>query len=1074
MDKSTLLHSIETLEGQRSLLGDGAVDTAIKALQSQLQELTKAEKLEEQPGERKLITVMFADLSGFTAMSAAMDPEDVRNLVNSTFEKLAQVILKYGGFIEKYIGDEIMAMFGAPLSYEDHAERSLHAALEMMEVLEEFNQARGTVLGLHIGINTGKVVTGMIGGGVQQQYGVTGDTVNLAARLKHASTTGEIFVSHNTYQQTNKIFEFAEIPAIPMKGINRPVQLFQLTGKKSIPEPKYSVGAGYPLVGRNTELNLLKTTVENTIQGNSELVSIIGEAGIGKSRLISEFESKTQERIRWVEGRSLSYKQSNSFLAPTEIMARLLQFHPSDNEQERKQKLVGEIQQLFAEQGSEIIPFLTRFLRLPLSSEENDRTQYLPPHILTDKTFQAYAHFLSQKAKQTPLLIAWEDLHWADSQTIKLLDFLLSQGSDAAVMHLLIFRPYITSDIWKLHVEAASGIENYRTINLSALNKDTCLTLMQNMTDIQDIHAEVQSQIINRSQGNPLFVEELTRSFLEYKAARSTSSDLSEWALNLPTTLQGVIEARIDLLEPKAKTILQISSVLGRIFQFDVLTDLLAQLDIKGDFDNLLEELQKKEFVRLRQTPGTEREYIFKHVLTNEVAYNTLLKARRIELHRAAAETFNSYNQEEHLATIAYHYERTDRHQMAIDFLIQAADFAFEKHANEDVIDLLQRAIQKIVNQPEQNFNLIAEVHEKLGDAYELNGQPKFAIDKFEISAKHVSPSDFTQSARVSRKLGISHQADHNLEAAEKAYRQAENLLTQAKERDNDWWFEWNEHRLDLLFLLYWKNNIQAMITMLEEMQPDVESSCTPGQIVRYYQDYLMYYLRKENYTLSDEAMEVAKKMKAFCVDIDDSRIVSLTKFLWAFALLWHNESEQSIPAFKEAIETAKNMGDMLNMMRSINYLAMAYRRTHDVANTLKYTNQTYQMAKKMDLPEYLAFSYANLSWASWKKDEFDEGIEYGMLAADNAQRMVEISGWSYYPFWWVPGWPMVALYTANGEGQAALAELERIISNGQKPIEDDLRKLIEKAINSNKDCQDQLLPNLRQVLERAIYYTYI
>lgn len=290
MDKEALLQAIETLENQRTFIGDTAVNTAIAALQSQLKELGEDEFSIDHEGERKLITIMFADLSGFTAISQEMDPEALYHLMNMTFERLAQVIIKYGGFIAKYIGDEIMAIFGAPISYEDHAERALRASLEMMNVLEEFNQNHQSDLGLHIGINTGLVVTGMVGDRSQKQYDVTGEAVNLAARLKQLSTQGEVYVGQETYRLTQRLFTFVKLPLKKLKGLSEVQQIFHLLNIKAAPKQRWKSSVFSPLVGREVEMSILFEAHDSLKNGKGGIVSVVGEAGIGKSRLISEFE----------------------------------------------------------------------------------------------------------------------------------------------------------------------------------------------------------------------------------------------------------------------------------------------------------------------------------------------------------------------------------------------------------------------------------------------------------------------------------------------------------------------------------------------------------------------------------------------------------------------------------------------------------------------------------------------------------------------------------------------------------------------------------------------------------------
>src|SRR5205823_121139 len=306
--------SIAALEAQRAMLGDAVVDPAIAALRQQISQTTAAIEKEAPEDERKLVTIVFADISGFTALSEKKDPEEVRELMNACFQSLVPIVQKYQGMIDKFIGDEIMALFGAPIAHEDDPERALRAALEMMEAIAAVNRQHGTGLGIHIGINSGPVIAGQIGSENRRDYSVMGDAVNLAARLEDASSRGEIFVGPSTYQQTAHAFDFEKIPPLSLKGKEQPVQVHRLIRAKTTAKSRRGIeGWRTQLVGRDSELQRIEAALRELERGRGGICAVLGEAGVGKSRLVSEARAPATQKFQWAEGRALSYTAGMSY-----------------------------------------------------------------------------------------------------------------------------------------------------------------------------------------------------------------------------------------------------------------------------------------------------------------------------------------------------------------------------------------------------------------------------------------------------------------------------------------------------------------------------------------------------------------------------------------------------------------------------------------------------------------------------------------------------------------------------------------------------------------------------------------
>lgn len=584
------------LESQRATLGDAAVETSLAALRRQLAELEQQEvKSLALRGERKQVTVMFADISGFTAMSEKLDPEEVRSLINACFERLGAVIDHYEGHIDKFIGDEIMALFGAPVAHENDPERALRAALDMMTALDEFNQEHAAQipkpLALHFGINSGLVIAGGIGTSQRQDYSVMGDTVNLAARLEGLSEAGEILVGEDTYRLTVPLFEFETLKPVKVKGKQKPVQVYRLLRAKKLMHGQLRGVAGLsaPLVGREAEMALLTETLHNLLAGKGGLVSVIGEAGIGKSRLIQELYHLCQEhlqagQVNWVEGRALSHGENASYLVTRDVLCNLLGIDLEAPPPEVGQRLQTEVNNLFPGQSTTVYPYLAYLLEVPLAEAVARRLKYLEGEALHQRIFNATHTYLSTKAKQQPLILVWEDLHWADPSSLALLETLLPLTQHCPLLLLLVYRPLSERRIWDFHQRASQRAnKDHNCIELAPLSYDESYQLLDHLMGHCDMTEKTRHSILNKAEGNPFFIEEVIRSMID-SGLIIRSEDDQRWIvtkgiedLEIPDTLQGVIMARIDRLDLATKRILQVASVIGRNFSYRVLDQVLGK-----------------------------------------------------------------------------------------------------------------------------------------------------------------------------------------------------------------------------------------------------------------------------------------------------------------------------------------------------------------------------------------------------------------------------------------------------------------------------------------------------------------
>ncbi len=604
--------TITGLEAQRALLGDALVDNATGPLKKQLDELKKAAAPASAPtsgpsfeGERKAVTIMFADISGFTAMSEKMDPEQVRSLMNACFETLVPAIKDYDGTVNKFIGDEIMALFGAPQAHENDPERALRAALDMMQELDKFNAKHGTDLGLHFGINTGTVIAGSIGSSTQQQYDVMGDAVNLAARLEDASDRGQIFVGPDTYKQTAPIFEFETLEPIRLKGKAEPVAIFQLKSVKAMPgSVRGLAGLTSRMVGRDTELNALLGLTTNIQTDPNRVAVIIGEPGLGKSRLMAEWKASSTptptpppsrssamgegrgDGVRWYEGRCVSYGQGLAYHLLLDLLHALIGVPAAAAEAETHASLRALTEDLFGtgEALLDVYPYLGHLLSLELEGEALERVKMLDPQALQAQYLASLRKLLRALAERQPTGLVFDDIHWADPSSTELLIKLMPLTHDVPLLFCFVTRPDQEAPGWRLVTTARESLgDKLVEFTLNPLNEHDSRQLVSNLLEVEALPENIRAIILQKAEGNPFFVEEVIRMLID-RGAILPREEGRGWVagkeianVEIPDNLQGLLLARIDRLPDDVKRTLRVASVIGRQFAVKVLEQVLVR-----------------------------------------------------------------------------------------------------------------------------------------------------------------------------------------------------------------------------------------------------------------------------------------------------------------------------------------------------------------------------------------------------------------------------------------------------------------------------------------------------------------
>lgn len=671
-------------------------------------------------GERKQVTVMFADLSGFTALSERLDAEEVALLTSEALKELAEAVYQYEGYIDKFVGDALMVVFGAPLSHEDDPERALRTALAMRERLEIFNRRwQGRLdepLRLHIGINTGQVIAGNVGTDMRLSYTVMGDTVNTASRLEGAAQPGQTLVSRQTYRLTQEAFTFQALDPIQVKGKREPIVSYELQRARLMPGKARGLkGLTAQMIGREAEMARLQEVVEALEQGQGRLVMISGEAGLGKSRLISEWQQWADQRVRWLEGRGFAHTTDLAFGPFLDLFRRYSGIKDEDTEAEARQRFQTAVATIFPN-NAEAAAIFGSMLAMRLAPAESDLINQMPADLYRRRLFELIKELFVKLATVKPVVLVLEDVHWADATSLELVEYLLPLVKQLPLALVRVSRSHTDPIAPKLTPPEIEGYAPFLVrIPLAPLSDDSSSTMISQLLATPNMPEQVNELIVGKAEGNPFFVEEVIRALVDRGALIRTENG-EGWqpthlleSVNVPDTLQGVLMSRLDRLPDETKVVVQQASVIGRIFLYRVLQGLSDQM---LGIDTDLSHLEREELIRERSRQP-EVEYIFKHALTQEVAYQSLLGPRRIILHRRVGEVLERIFAErlaEFQTIIARHFLLGKVWDKAATYLTQSGEAAARQYAYAEARTSYRDALLALDHLPANPANNAARI----------------------------------------------------------------------------------------------------------------------------------------------------------------------------------------------------------------------------------------------------------------------------------------------------------------------------------------------------------------------------
>ena len=686
--------------------------------------LASRHKLE---GERKQVTVLFADIRGSTTLVEGLDPEEAQKLIDPVLQIMMDAVHKYEGTVNQVAGDGIMALFGAPLAHEDHALRACYAALALQEEMRRYRQTLGqseeSGLQIGVGMNSGEVVLRSIDIDINIEYTAIGHTTHLAARMQELAGPGIVLMSSTTLRQVEGFVQVESLGPVQAKGISQPFEAYSLIGTTSA-RTRFQAGVRRgltPLVGRNAEIDIFNKLVEQTAARHGHILAMVGEPGMGKSRLVHEF-TRHQLPAGWLvlEGASVSYGKATPYFPLIEMLRRYFQITAENGPEEIQERVVNHVLELSNMLKDTIPPILSLLGAFPeesysaASGEHNWLAQHqdllemvnrfgaMDPQQRRRRTLDAAKRVLIRESQRQPLLIVFEDLHWIDGETQVFLDGFIESLPMSRILLLVDYRPEYSHG-W-------SDRSFYSHLRVDPLNPTNAEELLQHLLGRNKDLLPLKQLLAERTVGNPFFAEESVRSLVEEgvllgeKGAYRPGLRIDE--IRLPSTVQSVVADRIDRLSQEEKRVLQTSAVIGVIVPYALLQ---AAAEADGeDLQRHLSRLQTAEFL-YESNLFPELEYSFRHAITCEVAYGELIHDRRTYLHRRVVQALESKNQplsHDHVEKLAHHAFCGEIWDKAVNYLKEAGDTALSRSSFRNAVLHFERALEALRHLPESSVNL--------------------------------------------------------------------------------------------------------------------------------------------------------------------------------------------------------------------------------------------------------------------------------------------------------------------------------------------------------------------------------
>ncbi|MEE4193654.1 MAG: tetratricopeptide repeat protein [Anaerolineae bacterium] len=956
----------------------------------------------EATGQRRNVTVLFVDLAGYTPLSESLDPEVLYEIMQKYIRVLADSVHNFDGMVDKLTGDGLMALFGAPMAYENNAERAIRAALEMQEAVAQLNlefreQLQGHNLSVHMGINNGTVVVGGVGNERIMNYTAIGDTVNIAARLEEISKEDEILVSETIFRRTQPLFDYREPKLMELKGIKDPLYIYQVVGYKANPGSTRGLKElGVQYVGHQTDIRQILAMI-NTLKNDKlgGLLLVTGEAGIGKSRMMREVQSRLdQEDVTLMVGHTLTYRKSIPYWIFQDVFRNFWQLKQFGGEI-RHEVMISIVEELMGNETQQILPYLEYLMGMNISDDHiANAIEHLDGEQLRLRIFLTVRRVLVKMARQKPLVLVLDDLHWADEGSLDLINFLVDTVEDEPILIYGISRPYEGGAVERIrsHAERVLSSQASLFIQLKPLELNETHELFNIMIQLEDFPAKFREEIIRRSAGLPLYMEEILRMLIEDNVIYFQND---AWKLNpsakfevigVPETLQGLILARFDRLNLTQRHVIQSAAVIGNPFDINVLDKMLDKYTRKEIVDTL-HFLTQHDFIE-PQAYGLSRRYRFRHGLVSDAIYSTLLGRERKNLHQQVAEAIEEISKdhlEDQVEILAHHYSRSYQLDMALKYLVQAGKKAMRDYANEQARQHFVTALgmlSKIGYTTEQAF----DIQTGLGDILVVNGEYPAARRHYatalEIILEDGTPEWLRQQSTLHRKIAMTFERQGDYEKALARLQAAEMVLTESAAGDRT---ELASIYNDIGWTHFRRGNVEIAEKHLMSALEIVMDTDEYQVIASVYNRLGGIYFTKGDMDKADfytrRSLELREKMGELALAARSYNNLGL--IAWKRGML-----PDAMRYFEQSFETQKELGDievLIELNTNMGFLQMEYGRPEQAE---QYILEAIELARKAGHSHHLSTCYVHLTELYLQLSSYEKALEFRDKAEKELERI--------------------------------------------------------------------------------------
>lgn len=971
-------------------------------------------------GEERLVTVVFADMTESVRRTAGLTPEAATHLVNPLLETMVELMHRYGGRIDRFLGDGVLAVFGVPTAHEDDPYRAVRAALDLRD------RAADMGLAVTAGVNTGRVYFGPVGSDLHEELTVMGPVVNLAARFQGAASANEIVVGSSTAIHLTAAFDLAP-ETLTIKGMTEPVDAFKVSRILDHPDKVRGIeGLRAEMIGRDQELEVLRDTL-----ADGGVVAVVAPAGVGKSRLAAEFRAEVGESGgTWLEGRCLELTAAVPYAPFVDLLSRNLgPGNPADTVGSALDAMVDG-GRLTPERGREILGFLVHLLGGELGDRRDLRVSESDEDLRRTLTADALVTFLA--AHPRAAVVCLEDVHWSDPLSREVIGA-LGTATTNGLLVLATLRPDLTAS------ELGTSV---RELRLAELSPADGRRLVAALLDISGLPAWLESRIVDHAAGNPFYVEELIRSLIQRGAIthadgqwQVTTDDVE---LDLPPSVEGVLMSRFDRLGDATRRAARAASVLDPDFGVEFFAE-LAGTELVAELETLTQA------GLLTVAPGIFR-YSFVHALGRQAVYSSLLPSQRAELHEHAARVLETSNDTDR---IAYHYALSRNHPKAVEWLLRAGERALDTFATDAALSHLERGLARVGELPEdEQARWRGEYRFRLGELYERMARHVQAREMLQAALGEVE-SDPMRQAVISRLIGQSHRLEDDMDAAHGFYDRAEQILDSMPDDDRTSRQEWIRVQKERAFALYFGGRGRELPAHNARVGPVVEMHGTDAQLADHLFGELLSSFVGARFANSESTVATARRAMELAERGADPGRVAEGRLVLGFSLLWADHVSEAAEVLAQAVTETTGLGMIVDACRARAYRAIVLRRLGRVDEAEVAAVEAKAAAEALASDYYIGHALAVLCWVAWKRGDGayvqlgDQAMEaWGTLERDGHHGL-------NCEFAWLVAWPLAAAAFDRGDSVGAADHLRLVLVPWERPMPEELAEMVRRAVDN-------------------------